>query len=134
MIERLNGRAGFNPEAFLNSHRVAKRITSFEKAETVYSQGETGESISVVENSIDRKKGRDDLKIKRAKLFEQFLEHPMDTRLALAIKIIDDQIADCIEWIQTKDKSAEVAKKSSDRDKKKPPRIHRLLKKRAKSR
>ena len=40
MIERLNGRAGFNPQAFFNSHRVAKRITSFEKAETVYSQGE----------------------------------------------------------------------------------------------
>jgi hypothetical protein len=39
MIERLNGRAGFDPEAFLNSHRVAKRITSFEKAETIYSQG-----------------------------------------------------------------------------------------------
>jgi CRP/FNR family cyclic AMP-dependent transcriptional regulator len=41
MIERLNGKAGFNPEAFLKSHRVAKRITSFEKAETVYSQGES---------------------------------------------------------------------------------------------
>ena len=40
MIERLNGRAGFNPQAFFNSHRVAKRITSFEKAETVCSQGE----------------------------------------------------------------------------------------------
>jgi CRP/FNR family transcriptional regulator, cyclic AMP receptor protein len=40
MIERLSGRAGFDPEAFLNSHRVAKRIASFEKAETVYSQGE----------------------------------------------------------------------------------------------
>ena len=40
MIERLNRRAGFDPEAFLNSHRVAKRITSFDKEETVYSQGE----------------------------------------------------------------------------------------------
>ena len=40
MIERLNGRAGFNPQAFFNSHRVAKRITSLEKAETVCSQGE----------------------------------------------------------------------------------------------
>jgi len=41
MIERLNGKAGFNPEAFLNSNRVAKRITSFEKAETIFSQGES---------------------------------------------------------------------------------------------
>lgn len=40
MIEGSNGRAGFNPEAFLNSRRVTKRITSFEEAETIYSQGE----------------------------------------------------------------------------------------------
>jgi CRP/FNR family cyclic AMP-dependent transcriptional regulator len=45
MIERLNARAGFNPEAFLNSHRVAKRITSFEKAETIHSQGETCSTV-----------------------------------------------------------------------------------------
>src|ERR1700675_1723480 len=45
MIERLNGRAGFNPEAFLNSHRVAKRITHFEKGETVYSQGESCSTV-----------------------------------------------------------------------------------------
>jgi CRP/FNR family transcriptional regulator, cyclic AMP receptor protein len=45
MIERLNGRAGFNPEAFFNSHHVAKRITSFEKAETIYSQGESCSTV-----------------------------------------------------------------------------------------
>jgi len=79
-----------------------------------------GETIGVAENSIDRKKARDDLKIKRAKMFEQFLEHPMDTRLALAIKIIDDQIADCAEWIQTKDKSAATEKKNSDQVRRTP--------------
>ena len=40
----------------------------------------------MAKNSIDRKKVRDDLKIDRAKLSEQFLKHPKDTRLALAIK------------------------------------------------
>ena len=63
------------------------------------------ESISTAENSIDRKSVRDDLKIDRAKLFEQFLKHPKDTRLALAVKIIDDQIANCTEWIRTREKS-----------------------------
>jgi hypothetical protein len=59
----------------------------------------------MAENSIDRKKVRDDLKVERAKLFEHFLKHPMDTRLALAVKIIDDQIANCTEWIRTKEQS-----------------------------
>jgi hypothetical protein len=61
----------------------------------------------MAKHSIDRKKVRHDLKIARTKLFEQFLKHPKDTRLALAVKIIDDQIAKCTEWIRTKDESAE---------------------------
>jgi len=61
----------------------------------------------MAEHSIDRKRDRHDLKIARTTLFEQFLKHPEDTRLALAIKIIDDQIANCTEWIRTKGKSAE---------------------------
>ncbi|HWY06341.1 MAG TPA: hypothetical protein VNY24_05745 [Candidatus Acidoferrales bacterium] len=61
----------------------------------------------MAEHSIDRKKVRHDLKIARTKLFEQFLRHPKDARLALAVKIIDYQIATCSEWIRTKEKSAE---------------------------
>jgi len=61
----------------------------------------------MAEHSIDRKKVRHDLKIARTKLSEQFLKHPKDIRLALAVKIIDDQIANCSEWIRTKEKSAE---------------------------
>ena len=64
----------------------------------------------MAENSIDRKKIRDELKFERAKLYEQFLKHPMDTRLALTIKIIDDEIADCTEWMRTKEKGTEIAK------------------------
>jgi hypothetical protein len=64
---------------------------------------------SMAENSIDRQKVRHDLKIARTKLFEQFSRPPRDGRLALAIKIIDDQIANCTEWIRTREKSAEKA-------------------------
>jgi hypothetical protein len=66
----------------------------------------------MVENSIDRKKIRDDLKFERAKLYEQFLKHPTDTRLALTIKIIDDEIADCTQRMRTKEKSTEIAKEN----------------------
>jgi hypothetical protein len=61
----------------------------------------------MAENSIDKQKVRHDLKIARTKLLDQFLKHPKDTRLALSIKIINDQIANCTELIRTKEKSAE---------------------------
>jgi hypothetical protein len=59
----------------------------------------------MAEHSIDRKKVRHDLEIARTKLFEQFLKHPQDARLALAVKLIDDQIASCSEWIRTKERA-----------------------------
>jgi hypothetical protein len=65
----------------------------------------------MVGNLIDRKQARDELKIQRTKLFEQFSKHPKDTRLALAVKILDDQIADCTEWSRTNDKNTEIEKK-----------------------
>jgi hypothetical protein len=79
------------------------------------------ELAAMDENSINRKKVCDELKIERAKLFKQFSEHPKDTRLALTIKIIDNQIADCAEWIRTKNTSAEIAKKNIAPVKKKSP-------------
>ena len=63
-------------------------------------------------NLINRKKVRDELKIQRTKLFDRFSKHPKDTRLALAIKILDDQIAACTEWSRTNDKNAEIEKKN----------------------
>ncbi|HET9801781.1 MAG TPA: hypothetical protein VFP96_00960 [Candidatus Acidoferrum sp.] len=62
-------------------------------------------------NQIDRKKVSDELKIQRTKLFGQFSKHPKDTRLALAIKILDDQIASCTEWSRANDKNTEMKKK-----------------------
>lgn len=67
---------------------------------------------SVEENSIDRKNLLDDLKIERAKLFKEFLIHPRNTRLTLTIKILDDEIADCAEWIRTKNKGTEIPEKN----------------------
>jgi capsid portal protein len=48
----------------------------------------------VLETAIEEKKKREELKAKRNLLFDRYLKHPMDTRLALEIKIIDDQLAE----------------------------------------
>ena len=47
----------------------------------------------MLETAIEEKRKREELKAKRDLLFERYLKHPMDTRLALEIKIIDDQLA-----------------------------------------
>jgi hypothetical protein len=67
----------------------------------------------VTEKSINRKKERGDLKIKRNKLFEQFERHPVNTRLALAIKVIDDELEECSEQVRTENKNAETKGKSA---------------------
>ena len=40
---------------------------------------------------------REELKAQRNLLFERSLRNPVDTRLALKIKAIDDQVAECME-------------------------------------
>jgi len=42
----------------------------------------------VLETAIEEKRKRDDLKAKRDLLFERYLKHPMDTRLAIEIKTL----------------------------------------------
>jgi hypothetical protein len=39
---------------------------------------------------------RDSLKIKRDSLFKKYVKNPNDYRLALEIKAIDDEIAECV--------------------------------------
>jgi hypothetical protein len=51
----------------------------------------------VPETSIGEKRMRAELKIKRKLLFEQYLQNPLQTQLALEIKKIDDQVADFVE-------------------------------------
>jgi len=42
---------------------------------------------------MDAKKKREVLKVRRNRLFENYLNNPSDTHLALEIKEIDDEIA-----------------------------------------
>jgi hypothetical protein len=48
----------------------------------------------VPETTIEVKKKREDLKAKRDLLFERYVKRPMDTHLALEIKVLDDQLAE----------------------------------------
>jgi hypothetical protein len=45
----------------------------------------------------DESKKRKELTVKRNLLFAQYLKNPTDIRLALEIKLIDDQVAQSIE-------------------------------------
>jgi hypothetical protein len=45
-------------------------------------------------------KRREDLKAKRNALFKKYAEHPYYVRLALEIKALDDEIADCTRKIE----------------------------------
>lgn len=47
-------------------------------------------------------KKREELRAKRAPLAEQLEDNPNQTELALEIKVIDDQIAECTRQIQQK--------------------------------
>jgi len=48
----------------------------------------------MVDAAIEAKRKCEELKAKRNLLFEKYLKRPMETQLALEIKIIDDQIAE----------------------------------------
>jgi hypothetical protein len=60
----------------------------------------------VLETAITEKRKREELKGKRDLLFERYLKHPMDTRLALEIKIIDDQLAGSAPQMKGKTRSS----------------------------
>ena len=52
------------------------------------------------EKEIDEKEKRDELKAKRNLLFERLLKNPLNIGLAVEIKRIDDQIAECIQHLE----------------------------------
>jgi hypothetical protein len=54
------------------------------------------------ETPMEAMRKRDDLKAKRNLLFQRFLQNPLETHLALKIKIIDDQVAKCTELMEPK--------------------------------
>jgi len=59
----------------------------------------------MLENASDARKKCEELKAERNLLFARFLKNPRDTRLALKIKIIDDQIAEYTEKMERKKES-----------------------------
>ncbi len=54
------------------------------------------------------RKKRDELKTKRTSLFEKYSKHPHDVHLALEIKTIDDEIAECTQKIDRRGLTAPV--------------------------
>ena len=60
-------------------------------------------SVRVPESAVDDKSKREKLKAKRNLLFERYLKNPQDTRRALEIKIIDDQVAEFTKRIDLKE-------------------------------
>ncbi len=42
---------------------------------------------------------RDELKARRESLFHKYLKNPAETRLALEIKALDDQVAECVQQL-----------------------------------
>jgi hypothetical protein len=56
----------------------------------------------MLEAAIEQKRKREEVKAKRDLLFERYLKLPMNTRLAIEIKTIDDQIAEHTKQIDGK--------------------------------
>jgi hypothetical protein len=49
--------------------------------------------------TIDEKRVRDQLKSKRNSLLKEYFKNPMNSHLAIEIKLIDDQIAELTEHL-----------------------------------
>jgi hypothetical protein len=56
----------------------------------------------MAETRNSRQSNREELKVKRNLLFQLFLKNPMHTRLAIEIKFIDDQLAECTQQMERK--------------------------------
>lgn len=85
----------------------------------LYRENEKGRTLDAGANHMLAvagvwKKKRDDLKAKRNSLFEKYAKHPDEFHLALEIKKIDDEIADCTQHVEQErrsERSASTAKK-----------------------
>jgi hypothetical protein len=51
---------------------------------------------------------REDLRNRRVPLFKRYQRNPNDLRLALEIKSIDDQIAECTQQMQSENRKLEL--------------------------
>jgi hypothetical protein len=59
-----------------------------------------------------QKEKREGLRARRKPLFERYEKNPNDCRLALEIKEIDDQIAECNQQIEQNRKAREVSSRT----------------------
>jgi len=77
---------------YVNSGASGNRVSiGRERAHTEY----MGHNIVTTADVL--KKKREDLKTKRDSLFQKYTKHPNDYHFALEIKIIDDEIAECVQ-------------------------------------
>lgn len=75
------------------------------------SRRDAGKAGSVSESGVTDKAKRDGLKAKRDALYAHYLRNPTNSKLAIEIKMIDDQIADSIE----RDDKAKKSKLAAER-------------------
>ena len=79
----------------------------------MYRQSISGQSRLVAKETLVTaragvwKRKREALKNRRTPLFKRYEKSPGDLRLALEIKIIDDQIAECTEQIECENRRLE---------------------------
>ena len=57
-------------------------------------------SKPMLATSVDWKKVRQELKARRTEAYDRFVKNPGDIRLAIEIKLLDDEILDCAEHEQ----------------------------------
>ena len=62
---------------------------------------------------MTEKQNRKDLIAKRNLLFQRLLRNPQDTHLAIEIKTLDDQIAECTQRMRADEKKAEQREKKN---------------------
>ncbi len=58
--------------------------------------------------AVNWKKVREELKARRAQTYDRFLKNPDDIRLALEIKLLDDEILDCADHLQYQQRTEEL--------------------------
>lgn len=61
------------------------------------------------------KRKREDLRNRRTPLFKRYEKNPSDLRLALEIKTIDDQIAECMQQMERENREFEPSAESNRR-------------------
>jgi hypothetical protein len=78
-------------------------------AKRAHTTCEGAHMLAVANNS---KKKCDDLKAKRNSLFAKYAKHPQDFHLALEIKKLDDEIAECTQQVEKERRSERSASSS----------------------